>query len=210
MPGQLIRPGQMIKIRGDNFGDLALATLLAVNDKDQLIFKLADVPDKWLKPGQRYRIETAQRDDATYLSAALLLKLEKRGRICVLQDVDKFERAQQRGFARLSVSINVEYAILPAKEFHKGTVMDISGSGLLFAVPEPLPVGSTLLFKFNIEHKDKILPLEIKGETVRELPPAKGVLKTKYRYGIKFEEIPISQQDKIVNYIFRQMAKRRR
>lgn len=126
----------------------------------------------------------------------------------------EINRVQQRDHVRLPVIIDVEYVILEEKEkekkanYKKTTTVDLSGGGMKLLTREKIEPGTLLLLVFSLPLKNRPELIEIKSLVVRciKVEPTREV----YHLGIKFENINLSQEDKIVRYVFEKMAQQKR
>ncbi len=143
-------------------------------------------------PGDELVIELTQWEDALYILHALVTNVtEGRGASCCLQfNVFDFQRIQRRKSERMAVNIPAEYAPLPEKKFDRempqGLIQNISRTGVLLSVQNPLNVGDELLLLFEIALNKEKVPIGTTGKVVRvhrdSLHP-----KFPYSYGIKFK-----------------------
>lgn len=139
------------------------------------------------------------------------------GLLVNLPDWEYFDHVQRRRFVRLSWTHSVEYQILddtvdpgasrPPKQ--STTTRDISGNGICLVLKEPLERGVRLdLFLKIFEDRP---PIYVMGEVVRSEPVESSGNNTRvFHVGIQFINIRLSDQDRIVRFIFdqqRQMAR---
>ncbi|WP_027363312.1 flagellar brake protein [Desulfotruncus alcoholivorax] len=128
----------------------------------------------------------------------------------------KINRVQQRSHVRLPVIIDVEYAVLEEEEkeknkkaaYKKTTTVDLSGGGMKLLTREKIEPGTKILLVISLPLKNRPELLEIKSVVVRcvKVDPNREV----YHLGIKFEDISLSQEDKIVRFVFEKMARQKR
>ena len=121
---------------------------------------------------------------------------------------------QRRQFMRLNLHLRVTYQILsnnqnvPDESSKKMEAMskDISGNGICLIMDERLPKGTRLdMFVPLLPDRP---PIYVVGEIVRADDPHGETHRKNYDVGIRFVEIRLTDQDRIVKYVFEQERKR--
>jgi len=125
---------------------------------------------------------------------------------------EKIDRIQLRNHVRLSVMLDVEYAVKESEsqklKFTKGITVDLSGGGMKLAARENIEENSLLILKFVLPLKNKAEPVQLKAKVVRSIKadPQREV----YHLGLRFEDITYREEDMIVRFIFERMAQQKR
>lgn len=121
-------------------------------------------------------------------------------------------RVQQRMHVRLPVSMDVQYAV-PGRDnktvtYQKATSVNISGGGMKLAVREQIKDNTPIRLKFALPLRDKPETMELDARVIRSEKAGSG--EQLYHLGVKFENINLGQEDKIVRFVFETMARQKR
>ena len=132
------------------------------------------------------------------------------------------KRIQQRRYARVETLLEVFVAEIPKKgqeeNYIKLNALDISGGGMKLLMKlmsyKTYAVAKELMVRFNItDNVNKQIEIKTKVRVVRkdQLPSQERLGKELfYSFGIEFIELDEKLRQKIVSFIFREMAMRRR
>jgi len=104
---------------------------------------------------------------------------------------------QRRDSSRLEIKIVSEY--IPLDEnmsgitYKDGYILNISRSGALYTVDEPLELEEEIMILFNITlrvtSRDRVIPTVVRGKLVREHRlPKDSRLNLGYTYGLEFDQ----------------------
>lgn len=85
-------------------------------------------------------------------------------------------------------------------------VLDISGGGLQFASPNPLPPGAQVRFELPLDEAEPPLTALARVLNVRE--PEEG--RELYRFNARFEDLTARERERIVRYVFQQQIELRK
>jgi hypothetical protein len=89
--------------------------------------------------------------------------------------------------------------------FHNGLGTNISGSGMNIVVDSPLETGQIIHTKFYLS-KIPLVYMEIFGEVVHSIKVKEGG-KTQYSLGIKFLDLSVNDQERIIASVFQRQRK---
>jgi len=118
-----------------------------------------------------------------------------------------FERVQRRNFFRLPTLIQAQYRLVGDTNWHKSFVIDISGGGVRLSHRDPLAHLDLVQISFVLHKADPHFLLQ--GQVMRvERVDSAGVLM--YHTGIKFINLPMGTQDRLVGYVFARMSETKR
>ena len=132
------------------------------------------------------------------------------------------KRIQQRRYARMEMLLEVFVAHIPEKgeeeNYIRVNALDISGGGMKLLMKlisyKTYAVAKELMVRFNItDNVNKQIEIKTKVRVVRkdQLPSQERLGKEVfYSFGIEFIELDEKLRQKIVSFIFREMAMRRR
>lgn len=120
----------------------------------------------------------------------------------------RYKRIQRRKFVRVPVLINAKFTIVERDliinkdnitnfKFFEGTIVDLSGGGVRLKTKQDIEYGSYLFIVLFLN--GNVMP--IKGRTMRV---DVDELKNK-TYGIKFIDLNLKEQDKIIKNVFKIM-----
>ena len=138
-----------------------------------------------------------------------------------LSEIDNFMKVQRRGDVRVSFVNPMQYTgnrflinignseISPQKVIENigrylkdGMMLDLSGGGLKLSCYENFDIGKMLLLIFDLDDDTFILKGRIKYKELNTIDK-----KTKYIYGIKFEDIDERLREDIIRFVFILMRK---
>ena len=124
-------------------------------------------------------------------------------------------RVQQRNHVRLPIILDIKYTLPEENKdnkkkiiFRKTTTVDLSGGGMKLLTREKIEPGTKILLVFSLPLKNRPELIEINSLVARciKVEPDREV----YHIGIKFKDINLNQEDKIVRFIFEKMAQQKR
>lgn len=119
----------------------------------------------------------------------------------------KIKKIQRRKFVRVPLFCPLKYHVITEKEDSEekpGSIMDLSGGGLLFESQENLPPQTLIAIETKIGTNE----IEIPGLVIRS---EKEDEKNVYRISVQFQDISERTRDKIIRYVFqiqREMRKK--
>ncbi len=121
------------------------------------------------------------------------------------------KRLRRRNFVRLDTKLTVVLTKLDRRlvsrgETFSGTVVDISGGGLMFRSNTLLECGETLEAEVYLDHERVIRAIGRVVRVMQNLPPAGE----KFSSGFEFTMIEETERDKIIQFIFNQQRELRR
>ena len=138
-----------------------------------------------------------------------------------LSEIDNFMKVQRRGDVRVSFVNPMQYTgnrflinignseTSPQKVIENigrylkdGMMLDLSGGGLKLSFYENFDIGKMLLLIFDLDDDTFILKGRIKYKELNTIDK-----KTKYIYGIKFEDIDERLREDIIRFVFILMRK---
>jgi len=117
--------------------------------------------------------------------------------------------SERRHHVRFKVLIPVEVTVLSMDREHIRTLkaigLDLSVGGMLLAVPELLQLRARLDVRFSLFDEERI---EAKAVVIRcERAPGAGSYSEMHRIGVAFETLSKEIQEKILKFIFHNVAK---
>ena len=124
--------------------------------------------------------------------------------------LDDDEGVQKREFYRLPCHIPTKFTLIKtdllgrfiSTEIHKGVICDLSGGGVKIIAGPDLELRNRLFIPLHIDNMELFLTGEIRAKY--SIPNAAN----KTQYGIVFSDISGTDQDRIVQYLFRQQMQR--
>ncbi|MDW7675078.1 MAG: flagellar brake domain-containing protein [Bacillota bacterium] len=129
-------------------------------------------------------------------------------------DSDKVIRVQRRDFVRINVVMPLKFGITSGRfddlaevELHEAKTIDISGGGLKLLTK--VQIKEHNLLKINLSLSGEMLILY--GKAVRVSAMSEEHLQGLYAVGVQFINIPESDRDKIIKFVFdwqRQMRRK--
>lgn len=187
-----LKPGQSITVQKKGDRHKYEAVVLSAHYKQCSAGVFHPPPDAFA-PGDELVVELTEWEDALYVFQAVITNVTE-GREptsrCLQFNVYSYRRIQRRQAERMAVSIPAEYAPLPAKKFDRempqGLIHNISCTGVLMSVQDPLDVGEELLLLFEIALSKEKVPIGTQGRVVR-VHEEKLSTKYPYSYGIRFK-----------------------
>ena len=178
-------------------------------DRDRCSVSVKGAPPQAFAPGEQLVVEFTRWQDGLYVIQARVKEIqegtaesphetptgppaESQGATCRLEiQVTGSGLVQRRRAERMTVNIPAEYAPLQEKsldqEMPKGLILNISHTGALLSLEQPLEVGSELLLMFEVSLNREKVPIGTTGQVVRahEKGSRPGV---SYCYGIQFKK----------------------
>ncbi|MBS3872640.1 MAG: PilZ domain-containing protein [Firmicutes bacterium] len=147
-------------------------------------------------------------DQALWGFAARVLRREvRRIPLYYISMPTNFERVQRRNFFRLPTLIQAQYRLLGENHWYKAFVIDISGGGVRLSHRDPLAHLDMVQVTFALHKSDSHFLLQ--GQVMRvERVDSAGILM--YHTGIKFINLPMSTQDRLVGYVFARLSETKR
>jgi len=147
-------------------------------------------------------------DQALWGFAACVLRREvRRIPLYYISLPNSFERVQRRNFFRLPILIQAQYRLIGDTHWHKAFVIDISGGGVRLSHRDPLAHLDIVQVTFALHKSDPHFLLQGQAMRVERVDSA-GVLM--YQTGIKFINLPMGTQDRLVGYVFARMSETKR
>ncbi|MDR2555206.1 MAG: PilZ domain-containing protein [Fibromonadaceae bacterium] len=175
-----------------------MSTVLFTKEKNWSIDRLEGpkVPD-----GTWIRMNLTRPGDAEYSFRVQVLK--DTGEELLLSHAEKLNRAQQRNWVRIDVSIPVDVIYKPSEDVvgdvFSGKLIDMSGGGFGMALPTKLKVGDMLKLSFELPGHGPINDLPVKVVRVAgqyNNNPAETV------HSVAFEGDVHLVQEQIIQYVF--------
>lgn len=129
--------------------------------------------------------------------------------LVTLEHPESFKRVQRRGSVRFKLLMDIFVAPEPAKGeepvFTGATALDISAGGMEIMTAGDYPVNSMLLVGFTLElDKDNIHKFLVKSKVCR----VTQVSAKKFKIGVHFLDLTMSDTDKIFRYIFKKSSEK--
>jgi len=189
----LIKPGNQVKIIDKKNKASGMASVLRVSEREISLVLLSALR---LNPGDMVELEAPRWEDALYVFPASVLEIGE-NQECTLLKLGEAKRLQRRSSERLPADHSAEFILIsekkPERIFREAYILNISKTGALLTVEEPLDPKSELLLMFElILHtitKDRVVPTAVKGKVVREYSiPPEGSRWRRYSYGVEFEK----------------------
>lgn len=151
------------------------------------------------------------RDDALYRGESRVLRAARKGRRPEIEMSVPctYERVQRRKYVRWESALNVRWRSREAVrndargDAGRGVTANISCGGMLLASDRPLTVG--IEYHFQVLLPDG--PVELEGCPLRS---ESGVGEVPSFWAIEFTSIEISDQDRIMSFIFNEQLRLRR
>ncbi|MFZ5648850.1 MAG: flagellar brake protein [Bacillota bacterium] len=129
--------------------------------------------------------------------------------LVTLEHPESFKRVQRRGSVRFKLLMNIFVAPYPAKGeepvFTEATALDISAGGMEILTTEEYQYNSLLLVGFTLEMDKKNTHKFLVKSQVRRVTP---VSMKKYKAGVQFLDLSMSDSDKIFRYIFKKSSEK--
>ncbi|WMJ81351.1 flagellar brake domain-containing protein [Clostridium sp. MB40-C1] len=121
---------------------------------------------------------------------------------------ERYKKIQRRKFVRISLLLDVKYAVvkegvslskdyLSELKFSKAIALDLSGGGMKLKTKEELKAGEHLIIAISLDGKGMM----VRGKVIRA---SKDDLKENIN-GVKFEQMSLREQDRIIQYVFKIM-----
>ena len=178
-------------------------------DQDRCSVSVKGAPPQAFTPGEQLVVEFARWQDGLYVIQGRVEEIqegsaqpsnetptapsaEDQGTSCRLElQVTGSDLVQRRRAERMTVNIPAEYAPLQDQpldqEMPKGLILNISHTGALLSLEQPLEVGSELLLMFEVSLNKEKVPIGTTGQVVRahEYGSRPGV---SYCYGVQFQK----------------------
>ena len=140
-------------------------------------------------PGEDIRIEVSNGEETLWVFQAKVGSVKGREIYC-LEDLPDL-KPERRGANRVPVHARAEYCSYHATRtgegtFTRGTILNISETGLLLASSIPLRMQQDLMLMFEVDWDDRFVkPVIIVGTVVREQETTVGEVQQK-QYGVRF------------------------
>ncbi|GHV15683.1 hypothetical protein AGMMS49938_14540 [Fibrobacterales bacterium] len=189
----------MVQIPADtaNATHKGMAIVIHIEEKFWTIAGIEGAP---IAPGTSIRMNLTRAGDAEY-SFRTTIREEKNGEL-VLLHTDKLNRAQQRNWVRVDVSLPVEVSKVEEgriSDVFDGKIIDMSGGGVGIALPMKLMTGTKLMLSFELPGQPPIYNLLVKVVRVA------GAFRndaTKTIHSVAFDGDVHSVQEQIIQYVF--------
>lgn len=192
----LLTPGQKVAIMSVKCGKKC-SGLVKEKHVDGVIIAL-DYSDFPFELGEKIEVEVPQKENALYVFKAVIGNITLGKQLfCNLYNLSKIRCIQRRSAERINVNITAEHLVLKGKEmeknFNKGLILNLSKTGILLAVKEPIEVGSEIFISFDMPlGQNKKMPVGVVGKAVREHGEhiVNVPKEMKYCYGLRFSKSP--------------------
>jgi len=175
-----------------------MSAVLFTKEKNWSIERLENSPK--VTDGTWIRMNLTRPGDAEYTFRVQVLK--DTGEELVLSHAEKLNRAQQRNWVRIDVSIPVEviYKVTDdvVGDIFNGKIIDMSGGGLGMALPTKLTVGAKLKLSFELPGHGPINDLLVKVVRVA----GQHNNSTETIHSVAFEGDVHLIQEQIIQYVF--------
>ena len=116
----------------------------------------------------------------------------------VLELPDSVDKVQRRNFVRVPASYPVSFRSVTKEglsDFHKGTMLDLSGGGLRFLTKEPVENKSLLYVFLTLPKGDLQTPVRVcRSEKIED--------SKHYRVSVEFHDISERERDQIIHCVF--------
>jgi len=199
----LLTPGQKVIFMRVKYGTRFSGLVKEKNVAGVILsFDCSDFP---FELGDEVEVEVPQKEDALYIFKAVIGDIIREKQLfCYLEKISKVRCIQRRSAERIDVKIIAEHLVLKGKEmdrtFNKGLILNLSKSGMLLAVKEPIEVGSELFISFDMPlGEGKKMAVGVVGKAVRQ--HREGIVNVpqemKYCYGLRFKKSPAVGQQRI-------------
>lgn len=176
----IVKSQQHVKVRHNQSGNTAEASVLEAGDKEFSLFLLSALD---IFPGDEIELEFVRCSNVSYIIQGDVLETDG-NKVHVLQDKPAVCRKQRRRSPRIIANARVEFVLLPDKDpatFQEGLIQDISREGILLSAQKPLELGSELYLMFEVTpDSEKTFTAGINGKVVRK--------EDNNCYGIEFEK----------------------
>ncbi|MDK2985150.1 MAG: hypothetical protein PWQ96_792 [Clostridia bacterium] len=144
----------------------------------------------------------------------VLGKREENGlSLYILKKPHKYKKIERRDFVRVEVALEVKYEIISdrknwekVKPSQKAFSIDLSGGGVQLILPEDLPPHSLLVLEIPIDIDCTDITMKLLGQVVRSEEEKIADI-SRFKTGIKFEDISERERDIIIRFVFSQMRK---
>ena len=203
-----LKPHQLVRLQKSQALEKYDAVVLRA-EQDRCSVSVKGAPPQAFSPGEHLVVEFTRWEDGLYVMQARVEEIresaadttnetptdapaEARGASCRLEiQVTGSGLVQRRRAERMTVNIPAEYTPLQEKpqeqEMPKGLILNLSHTGALLSVDQPLEVGSELLLMFEVSLNREKVPIGTTGQVVREHEKGSrpGV---SYCYGVQFKK----------------------
>lgn len=191
-----LKPGSRLNITDLNSNVAGEAEILDLCPGEHSLLLLTEMT---FNPGDTVIIEAPRWEDGLYLFQAAVRRRDESNGAYELRLMGKPQLLQRRRAERIPANQPMEYVLLSEKkkdqDFHEGLILNISRTGALLAVKEPLRLDCQLflIFELNVNRdplpREKTIPTGIVGRVVREHPLKAAACPTWERcYGVEFEK----------------------
>ncbi|MFZ5898507.1 MAG: flagellar brake protein [Bacillota bacterium] len=165
-----------------------------------------------LEPGDEVRIRFSGGDAVYSFEALVQEKVTADTILYAVKLPSAVRRIQRREFARIDTFFAVQVWPSPEDEFSNtgredARVINISGGGLRFTGRKSYAVNQLLALSFVLPRSRPLRPIQATAKVVRSEPSAKDPrLK---EVSVRFKDISVSDQDRIVGFILREMSRQK-
>ena len=203
-----LKPHQQVRLQKSQALEKYDAVVLRA-DRDSCSVSVSGAPPEAFSPGEQLVLEFTRWEDGLYVLQARVEEIREnlaeiqgdtplddpakvQGGSCRLEiQVTGSGLVQRRRAERMTVNIPAEYTSLQEKpqeqEMPKGLILNLSHTGALLSVDQPLELGSELLLMFEVSLNREKVPIGTTGQVVREHEKGSrpGV---SYCYGVQFQK----------------------
>jgi len=188
-----------------------------------------------LRRNARVIVQFIRQDAAYQFRSRITTHTVKGNRQNLLDPPFRIERIQRRDFARVEMTLKVQYAELPEKPdwerlqdltWHKSSIANISAGGVLMGLKDSPPDGTVLILKISLPEETgfpRAVLAEVRRTAIREKRHFGGlqfILRKDFRrylFGTQASRMPDvlkslnrKTQDKLANFLFRQEIEQRK
>ena len=194
----VLKPEQKVHLQTDHL-PTKFDAVVRSSSPDSCTVNVFGAPADMFAPGDQLAIEFVQWEDALYILRGQVKEVQvsqEAGDSCCLHfTIENAGRIQRRRAERMTVRIPAEYTPLQGKPFEKdmpkGLIINISHTGVLLSVENPLKVGEELLLMFDVPLNREKVSIGTTGKVVREHGKGNSKGSSKgfaYSYGVHFKK----------------------
>lgn len=220
---EIFKLNDKIELKLENEGQ-TVGLIYDIRDGNILISISADDENfKLLRVGENVRASVYNRSEVISFHGKITGRISEESSIYILSELKDFRKIQRRNNIRVEMTKKLLYSddrslydlniknenpedLLKKlrKHLKEGLILDLSAGGLKFTSKKKISLGRRLIFVFQIGDEKMILKGRIVHKDLNLAPK-----NTLYKYGVEFIDIDEKEEEKIIQFLFVMMRKKR-